>query len=105
MVALGMVVALVVLWGAIVAATGVFITVRNLQGAVDRAALAASDVSRGINGEYPCAVATHILHHHGFDLASCELDRGNARVVGTVDVAGLSLTRRAHAGVGNSGQP
>jgi len=77
---------------------------QHLQSATDRAALAAGDVLLGRRGEYPCDVAREILRMGGFDMVSCELETSSARVIGRANAHGVWMTRRAHAGVANSGQ-
>ena len=104
-VSLGIALGLVVLGGVMLTTAQVLPVAQSLQGAADRAALAASDVSRGINGEFPCEEAKEILAAQGFSLGECELENGNARVVASTQFGGLMLSRRSHAGVGKSGQP
>lgn len=95
----------VVMAGALFGASTLVLTAQSLQGAVDRAALAASDVSRGIAGEFPCKTARQIVSTPGFSLVSCEVFGGRARVIGEAIVAGVTISRRSHAGVSHSGQP
>lgn len=76
----------------------------HLQSVADLAALAASDVSRGVVPGQPCSLARAILREAGFSLVSCELEEGRARVVGRASVGGVALTARAHAGVIDGGQ-
>ena len=104
-VSLGIVLGLVLLGSGALTSAQVLLVTHALQGAADRAALAASDVSRGINGEFPCEEARDILAMQGFSLTDCELEGGNARVSASTQFGGLMLERRSHAGVGNSGQP
>jgi secretion/DNA translocation related TadE-like protein len=104
LVSVAMSLALVTLAGLVLGLGQHFLATHRLQGSVDRAALAASDVSWGYNAQEPCVVATHILVAANFKMASCELYPGGARVVGTATVGGFVLTRRAHAGIVNSGQ-
>jgi secretion/DNA translocation related TadE-like protein len=76
----------------------------QLQSAADLAALAASDVSRGVVAGQPCSLARAILREAGFSLVSCELEEGRARVVAGASMGGVPLTARAHAGVIDGGQ-
>lgn len=104
-VVLAMISAALMLAGALFAAAQMVLASQSLQGAVDRAALAASDVSRGVSGEFPCDVARQIVAAPGFRLVSCEISEGRARVIGEATVSGLTMSRRSHAGVSHSGQP
>ena len=104
MVSLALVLAMVALTGGMVIGAGHLLRAHDLQGSVDRAALAAGDVVVGVAGEEPCAVAREILHRSGFSMLSCELTAASARVVGTSRQGGIGMTRRAHAGIVNSGQ-
>lgn len=79
-------------------------TAQKLQGATDRAALAAADSLVGVVPWLPCTVASNILVEEGFTLVSCALEKDSAKVVGTAVVAGIKVTTRAHAGVVDSGQ-
>ena len=101
---LGMALGAVVLAGALLGVARVLLTAHHLQGVVDLAALAASDVSRGLGGEFPCEVARHIVSTAGFTLLSCEVVEGRARLIGDATVAGVTVSRRSHAGVSHSGQ-
>jgi hypothetical protein len=96
-------IALVVAAGLGVSVASGLLRAHALQGSVDRAALAASDVVWGFNGEDPCAVARQILNQDGFVAHSCELYPGGARVSAGVLVSGIFITRRAHAGLVNGG--
>jgi secretion/DNA translocation related TadE-like protein len=103
-VSLAISVALVTLAGVAMALGQQVLGAHRLQGSVDRAALAASDVSWGYNAQEPCVVAGRILAKDDFRVESCELYPGGARVVGTATVGSFLLTRRAHAGIANGGQ-
>jgi len=99
-----MMAAMTALAGLGLVAAHLLLAAHSVQASVDRAALAASDVLWGYNAEQPCSVASEILGHSGFHLVSCELTSRGARVVGSTSVGGLEITRRAHAGIANSGQ-
>jgi secretion/DNA translocation related TadE-like protein len=103
-VVLGMVVALTMVSVIAMGLSMQVVVSHHLQSATDRAALAAGDVLLGRRGEYPCDVARDILRISGFEMVSCELEESSARVIGRSRAYGLSMTRRAHAGVANSGQ-
>jgi len=103
-VVLGMVVALTIIFGIAMVLSSQVVLSHQLQGATDRAALAASDVLLGRNAEYPCDIAQKILTTSGFDMVSCELEPTSARVIARATFQGISLDRRAHAGIANSGQ-
>jgi hypothetical protein len=79
-------------------------TAQKLQGATDRAALAAADSLVGVVPWLPCTVASNILLQEGFTMVSCALEKDSAKVVGNAVVAGIRVTTRAHAGVVDSGQ-
>jgi secretion/DNA translocation related TadE-like protein len=79
-------------------------TAQRLQGATDRAALAAADALVGVVPWLPCTVAGRILVEEGFQMVSCELENNSARVIGKTVVVGIHQTMRAHAGVVDSGQ-
>lgn len=74
-----------------------------LQGATDRAALAAADAYVGVTPALPCVVAGELLHREGFALVSCEQETSSVRVVGEASVGGFRFTQRAHAGVVDGG--
>jgi secretion/DNA translocation related TadE-like protein len=76
----------------------------SLQGATDRAALGATDVLVGVGGVEPCALAADIVRREGFVMISCELMESSARVGATGSFHGLTLSRRAHATIADSGQ-
>ena len=76
----------------------------KLQGATDRAALAAADALVGVSPWLPCDVAQEILGKEGFELVSCDQELTSMRVVGQSVHGGFSLTKRARAGVVSSGQ-
>lgn len=75
-----------------------------LQGATDRAALAAADAQVGVTPAMPCVLAGELLHKEGFALVSCEQETSGVRVVGEVWVGGLQVTKRARAGVVDGGK-
>lgn len=102
-VALGWIVLMVVLAGALLKVSETLIMASRLQGATDRAALAAADVLHGVGAELPCAVAGKILRTEQFDIQSCEVDGHSVRVISEVFLWGVAHSRRAHAGVVDGG--
>jgi secretion/DNA translocation related TadE-like protein len=76
----------------------------RLQGSVDRSALAGADVARGVVPGIPCEHAQDLLESEGFALVGCTLKEDSIRVVGQGNHVGVEWTRRARAGVGQSGQ-
>lgn len=76
----------------------------RLQGSVDRAALAGADVALGVVVGVPCEHARDLVESEGFALVTCTLSENSIRVVGEGTHAGVEWTRRARAGVGQSGQ-
>lgn len=103
-VALGWIVALMVLAGGLFDASHRVMTVARLQAATDRAALAAADVVLGVGGQLPCTAAREILLTEEFYPVSCLVEGHSVRVVGKVVLRGVSHTRRAHAGVVDGGE-
>jgi secretion/DNA translocation related TadE-like protein len=103
-VALGWIAMLVLGAGVFSEVAGHVLTAHRLQGAVDRAALAAGDVLIGVVPGLPCDSARQILRHEQFSLDSCELEESRARVTGTVDRRGIRHSAHAHAGVADGGQ-
>ena len=69
------------------------------QAVVDRAALAAVDVSTGAWPGSPCDQARLIVEQGGVQLVSCLVNGSDSRVVGTGVIAGVRWTVRAHAGL------
>lgn len=101
---LGMVTALITLAVVAMGLSSQLLLTHRLQGSTDLAALAASDVLVGRNGELPCVFAGDILRTGGFQLVSCEVGTSSVRVEASADWNGVTLTRRAHAGIANGGQ-
>ena len=52
----------------------------------------------------PCEHAQDLLESEGFALVGCTLKEDSIRVVGQGNHVGVEWTRRARAGVGQSGQ-
>jgi len=99
----GIVVVLVAMVGAI-GVVGQAMTVdARLQASVDRAALAGADVLVGVVAGAPCEHATELLIHEGFEVLSCSLDSRSLRVEAAASYAGFDWSRRARAGVRESG--
>jgi len=70
----------------------------TLQSSADLAALAASDVARGIHPGRPCAIAGELTRIHAHHLDQCVIDRGEAAVVVSTSKWGFLLQARALAG-------
>jgi DNA topoisomerase-1 len=100
----GFIVAIFLIAGVLFAVALQVHTAHKLQGATDRAALAAADALVGVVPWLPCTVAGSILIEEGFQMVSCELEKDSARVIGKAIVSGIHQTARAHAGVVDSGQ-
>lgn len=101
--ALGWIVALVVLAGILFELSQTIIMTTRLQAATDRAALAAADVLIGVTGHEPCTIARDVLEGEGFSVRSCAFETQSVRIVGEVLHRGVLHTQRAHAGVVDSG--
>jgi len=71
---------------------------RSVQVVANQAALAASDISRGVVPGHPCRVASSLVSGAGFRLLSCEVDQGKAWIVVGSAWWGLDIEKRAHAG-------
>jgi secretion/DNA translocation related TadE-like protein len=80
------------------------VTLGSLQAATDRAALAGADVLTGVAGDLPCTLVQDIVVAEGFAVVSCQVHEHGVRVVSGVELWGSLHTRRAHAGVADSGQ-
>jgi secretion/DNA translocation related TadE-like protein len=102
--ALGWMLALIVLSGVLVELSAQLITATRLSTATDRAALAAADTLVGVGGELPCSIAREVLAAHQFPMASCEVLETSVRVVAHLERWGINHQARAHAGVVDSGQ-
>jgi hypothetical protein len=103
-VSLALVMSMTTVAGLAMVGAGHLLMAQNLQTSVDRAALAAGDVLVGVSAGEPCLVAREILSQNGFTVRSCELTTTSARVVAGANQWGFWVTRRAHAGIANSGQ-
>lgn len=71
---------------------------RLAQAAANQAALAASDISRGVVPGHPCRVASSLVSGAGFRLLGCDVERGKARIVVGSQWWGIDMEKRAHAG-------
>ena len=71
---------------------------RNGQVAANQAALAASDVSRGVVPGHPCRVASALVSEAGYRLGGCDVAEGKAWIVVTRTWWGMAIEKRAHAG-------
>ena len=101
--AVGWMMALIVLAGILFELSQTIIITTRLQATTDRAALAAADVLIGVAGHEPCTIARELLEGEGFSVRSCALETRSVRVVGEVLHRGVWHTQRAHAGVVDSG--
>ena len=99
----GIVVVLVAMAGAIGVVGQATILDARLQATVDRAALAGADVLIGVVAGIPCEHATELLMHEGFEVLSCSVDSHSVRVEAGASHAGFDWSRRARAGVRESG--
>lgn len=70
----------------------------RVQRVANQAALAASDVARGLAPGIPCRVASAIVAQAGVRVARCEVDGGIAMVEVAGSWWGMSLAKRAAAG-------
>lgn len=81
-----------------VAVTAGIVEARSAQTVSNQAALAASDVSRGVVPGHPCRVASSLVTDAGFRLLGCEVKQGSARIVVGGSWWGIGIEKRAHAG-------
>lgn len=100
---LGMGVLLVLMLTAVGMVGQVVIRDAQLQGTVDRAALAGADVLIGVVPGTPCDHVTELVVSEGFTPLSCSLDSQSVRVKAGASYAGLSWSRRARAGATETG--
>ena len=99
----GISVVLVAMVGAIGAVGQATILDARLQATVDRAALAGADVLIGVVPGTPCAHATEVVILEGLEVVSCSVDLHSVRVEAGASHAGFDWSRRARAGVRESG--
>ena len=71
---------------------------RHAQAVANQAALAASDISRGVVSGHPCRVASSLVSGAGFRLSGCDVERGKAWIVVGGQWWGIDIQKRAHAG-------
>jgi secretion/DNA translocation related TadE-like protein len=76
----------------------------QLADAVDSAALAAADVSRGVVSGEPCSVAREVLHEAGAQMESCEEFEGSVVIQGRRHLGPQSVLATARAGVVDGGE-
>lgn len=74
---------------------------RSLQAVANQAALAASDVSRGVVAGHPCQTASPLVSGAGYRLLGCEVEGGKAWIVVGGQWWGIEMSKRAHAGPPN----
>ncbi len=70
---------------------------RSVQSVANSAALAASDVARGVVSGQPCRVARHIATQQGVRLESCVVSDGLATVIATANRYGFRIEKAAAA--------
>jgi secretion/DNA translocation related TadE-like protein len=71
---------------------------KTAQTVSNQAALAASDVSRGVVAGHPCRVASSLVREAGFQLLGCDVDHGKAWIVVGGQWWGIDIEKRSHAG-------
>ena len=64
-----------------VVVTSAVVEAQRLQEVTNQAALAASDVARGVVPGRPCEVARALVNRSGYHVESCETRAGTARIV------------------------
>ena len=91
--------ATIVLFGSsAIAVTSALNVARDGQAVANQAALAASDISRGLVPGHPCRVASSVVSEAGFRLVRCDVERGKAWIVVGGEWWGIDIQKRAHAG-------
>jgi helicase/secretion neighborhood TadE-like protein len=95
----------VVILGSVALGVGTGVILRHQVGsAVDLAALAAADVSRGVIPGEPCRVARNLLHKAGIQMLLCD-EFEDSVVVQGLRTSGLhSVIATARAGVVDGGE-
>lgn len=92
---------------ALVAGIGVVVdahrSVIRVQSVADLAALAASDIDRGVAVGRPCRDARGIVRQHGLHPAFCAVEDGRARVQVRGSVWGVPVVREAVAATPGGG--
>ena len=83
--------------GAIAVTSGLNVA-RHAQAVANQAALAASDISRGVVPGHPCRVASSLVSGAGFRLLTCDVEQGRAQIVVDGEWWGIGIQKRAHAG-------
>lgn len=68
-----------------------------VQVVANNAALAASDVARGVVSGHPCTVARHLATHQGVRLESCAITDGLATVIASASRYGFRIEKAAAA--------
>lgn len=71
---------------------------RHVQSVANQAALAASDIARGVVSGHPCRVASSLVSGAGFRLLGCDVEQGRAWIVVGGQWWGIDIQKRAHAG-------
>lgn len=95
---LGLLAAVVILGGGGLAVSTGVVHARYAQAVANQAALAASDVARGLAPGHPCRVARSLVSEAGFRLGQCDVETGVARVAVEGQWWGMGVAKRARAG-------
>jgi secretion/DNA translocation related TadE-like protein len=87
----------------ILGSSAVFVTMglveaSRVQVAANQAALAASDVSRGVVPGHPCRMASHLVNAAGYRVGRCEVGGGEARVMVSTVWWSMPVEKGARAG-------
>ena len=89
--------AVVILGSFAIAITEGLSEARSVQVAANQAALAASDISRGVVPGHPCRVASALVTQAGYRLGGCDVAEGKAWIVVARTWWGMTIEKRAHA--------
>ncbi len=93
----GVLAAVVIVGSSSAAVVGGLAEAGRVQGVANQAALAASDVSRGVVSGFPCDVARAIVSSAGYRMVTCEVGDGEARVSVGSTWWTLPIDKRARA--------
>lgn len=96
--AVTVVAAVVVVTGAMLPLSQVFVARAQAGGAADAAALAAADAASGRHPGYPCELAASVASANGTSLQSCEVDGLIVSVTVSRGILGFAVGARATAG-------
>ena len=91
--------------GGVALGVGTEVILRHqLRTAVDQAALAAADVSRGVIAGEPCSIARKILSQAGATMTVCDDNEDSVVVQGRTSRGLSSALATARAGIADSGE-